>query len=77
MSTRHGVTNASAPAPFSPAAEDGDGGLVPVYLTAAVRTSGGPGPGVKRLPRAEAGSLVARRIAVHGDQPPTGYLGAL
>ena len=41
--------------------------------TNAVRTSAGPGPGVKYLPPAEAGSLVARRLAVHGDQPPRGY----
>jgi len=48
-----------------------------VYPTAAVRTSDGPGPGAKRLPRAEAGRLVAARIAVHGDKPPAGYLGVL
>jgi hypothetical protein len=45
---------------------------VPVYLTNAVRTSAGPGPGPKMLPSPEAGALVRDRLAVYGDQPPRG-----
>jgi len=47
--------------------------LVPVFLTSAVRTSDGPGPGVKHLPPAEANRLISMRYAVGGDQPPRGY----
>jgi hypothetical protein len=71
----YGATaNATTPVPPPPG---GSGDPVPVYLTTAVRTSQGPGPGPKMLPPAEASSLVARRLAVHGDQPPAGFLGAL
>jgi hypothetical protein len=49
--------------------------LVTVYMTVAIRTSAGPGPGVKRLPAAEANLLISRKHAVSGDQPPRGYLG--
>jgi len=42
--------------------------LVAVFVTVAVRTSDGPGPGVRRVPPGEA----ARR-AVYGDQPPRGF----
>jgi len=31
--------------------------------------------GVKLLPPAEPGRLVAARVAVHGDQPPRGFPG--
>jgi hypothetical protein len=55
------------------AADDGQDRTVPVFVTAAVRTSDGPGPGVKRVPAAEAAALVANRRAVWGDQPPRGY----
>jgi hypothetical protein len=41
-----------------------------VYLVVAVRTSQGPGPGVLELPPAEAASLVARKYAVYGSEPP-------
>jgi hypothetical protein len=71
-----GTANAADP-PVPPAGQEGGGELVPVYLTTAVRTSAGPGPGPKLLPPAEASSLVGRRLAVYGDQPPRGYLGAL
>ncbi len=54
---------------------EGDEQLTPVYLTTAVRTSRGPGPGVLYLPLAEAGALVGRRLAVHGTQPPHGFGG--
>lgn len=47
--------------------------LVPVYLTVGVRTSGGPGPGVVRVPREEAARLVAARHGVAGERPPRGY----
>jgi hypothetical protein len=43
---------------------------VQVYVTNAVRTSTGPGPGPKTLPEAEAGQLVKDRHAVYGSEPP-------
>ncbi len=46
--------------------------LVTVYVTNGVRTSADPGPGVRRLPPAEAAALVGRRHAVYGEQPPQG-----
>jgi hypothetical protein len=46
---------------------------VPVFLTVGVRTSGGPGPGVVRVPRDEAARLVAARHGVPGERPPRGY----
>lgn len=46
---------------------------VPVFLTVAVRTSGGPGPGVVRVPRDEAARIVAARHGVSGERPPRGY----
>jgi hypothetical protein len=58
--------------------------VVTVFLTNAVRTSAGPGPGVKHLPPAEAAVLVTGRdsrgqpvprVAVYGDQPPRGFDG--
>lgn len=47
--------------------------LVPVYLTVGVRTSGGNGPGVVRVPREEAARIVTARHGVAGEQPPRGY----
>jgi hypothetical protein len=61
------------PPAVPPDPERGPGKPVPVFVTVAVRTSDGPGPGVKRLPPAEASALVAMKYAVHGDQPPRGY----
>jgi hypothetical protein len=58
---------------------DGPGGgfeavpLVSVYVTTAVRTSDGPGPGHKRVPPDEAGRLVGNRRATYGDKPPRGF----
>jgi hypothetical protein len=49
--------------------------VLTIYMTSAVRTSAGPGPGVKVLPAAEANRLISRKLAVSGDQPPRGYLG--
>lgn len=46
---------------------------VPVYLTVTVRTSGGNGPGVVKVPREEAAELVRRRCGVSGERPPRGY----
>jgi hypothetical protein len=43
---------------------------VTVYVTNGVRTSQGPGPGVKVLPASEAGALVGMKYAVYGDQNP-------
>jgi hypothetical protein len=47
--------------------------LVDVFLTNAIMTSAGPGPGHKRVPPGEAAALVGNRRAVYGDQPPRGY----
>jgi hypothetical protein len=49
--------------------------LVDVYMTVAIRTSAGPGPGHKRLPAREANLLISRKHAVSGTEPPRGYLG--
>ncbi|HET9966908.1 MAG TPA: hypothetical protein VFQ68_01655 [Streptosporangiaceae bacterium] len=46
---------------------------VPVFVTNAVRTSDGPGPGVKHLPPAEANRLISARYAVGGESPPRGF----
>lgn len=51
-----------------------DDGLVPVYVTTAVRTSAGPGPGVRRVPPDEASWLVRERKGVYGTEPPRGFL---
>ena len=56
-------------APSSDPAHD----LVAVFVTTGVATSDGPGPGVRRLQRAEAGRLVSARLAVHGERPPQRY----
>ena len=46
-------------------------GLVAVSVSGGTRTSEGvAGPGLLRLPAAEAGRLVGERLAVYGDQPP-------
>lgn len=50
-----------------------DGQLVTVFVTTGIRTSGGSGPGVVRVPPAEAAALVADRRAVYGEQAPRGY----
>jgi hypothetical protein len=47
--------------------------LVPVFLTVGVRTSGGNGPGVVRVPRDEAARIVAARHGVSGERPPRGF----
>ena len=64
MATRRSRTSV-APAP--------DDGLVPVFVTNAIRTSAGPGPGPKRVPPDEAGRLVRARLATYGEQPPRGF----
>jgi hypothetical protein len=61
------------PSPTDPAPAGGGEPLVAVYVTTAVRTSDGPGPGVKRVPPDEAGRLVGDRRAVYGEQPPFGF----
>ncbi len=43
---------------------------VTVYVTNGVRTSQGPGPGVKQLPAGEAGALVGMKYAAYGDRSP-------
>jgi hypothetical protein len=43
------------------------------FVTNAVRTSQGPGPGAKQLPAPEAARLLKDRLAVPGDQAPRGY----
>ena len=47
--------------------------LVAVFVTTGIRTSGGNGPGVLRVPPAEAAALVADRRAIYGDRPPRGF----
>jgi len=47
--------------------------LVDVYLTNAVATSGGPGPGVVRVPRDEASRIIAHKLGVPGTHPPRNY----
>ena len=47
--------------------------LVTVYVTNAIMTSAGPGPGPKTLPADEAGRLLRDRLAVSGDRAPRGY----
>ena len=49
------------------------GQLVTVYVTNAIRTSRGVGPGPLKLPPDEAGRLLKDRLAVPGDQAPRGY----
>lgn len=46
---------------------------VPVFLTVGVRTSGGVGPGVVRVPPIEAARIIAGRHGVAGDRSPRGY----
>jgi hypothetical protein len=67
------TSNSSPAMPPPEPAPAGDGDLVPVFLLVGVRTSAGPGPGVKHLPPAEAASLLARKIAVGGSNPPRGW----
>lgn len=50
-----------------------DPDLVPVFVTTGIRTSGGAGPGVVRVPRDEAARIVAGRHGVPGERPPRGY----
>ena len=51
-----------------------DQDLVPVFVTTGIRTSGGPGPGVVRVPRDEAARIVASRHGVAGERAPRGFL---
>lgn len=44
--------------------------LVTIFLTNAVRTSQGPGPGVKHLPASEASRLIHMKYAVYGETDP-------
>lgn len=44
--------------------------VVTIYLTNAVRTSQGPGPGVKRLPASGANALCAMKYTVYSDREP-------
>jgi hypothetical protein len=69
---RHGTDNAAMQHSATDAPGGGDG-LVPVFVTNAVRTSAGPGPGVRRVPPDEAGRLVHSRLATYGDRPPRGF----
>src|SRR5260370_30868802 len=60
----------ATPQPVPPGQE-----LADVYMTVAIRTSAGPGPGHKRLPQAEANLLIARKHAVAGTEPPRSFHG--
>ena len=50
-----------------------DGGLVPVFLTVAIRTSGGSGPGVVRVPPDEASRIINDHHGVPGTVAPRGF----
>jgi hypothetical protein len=69
-----GAANATDP-PVPPDPVAGDGDLVEVFCTVAVRTSAGPDVGPKLVPPAEAASLVGRRMAVYGSTGPRGWPG--
>jgi len=43
---------------------------VTIYVVVGVRTSAGPGPGVKTLPASEAGAIVSMKYAAYGDRDP-------
>jgi hypothetical protein len=47
--------------------------LLTVYVTTAIMTSAGPGPGALRVPLDEAGRLVRDRKAIYGSRPPRGF----
>lgn len=52
-----------------------DGDLVPVFVTVGVRVSSSERtPGLVRVPREEAGRIVAMRHGVAGERPPRGFL---
>jgi hypothetical protein len=69
------MTAANESPPLEPPAAPADGPLVPVFVSVAVRTTAGPGPGVKLVPPAEASRLVSAKLAVHGERPPRGWPG--
>jgi len=47
--------------------------LITVFATNGTRTSAGCGPGVLRLPPAEAARLVAAKLAVYGEAAPRNF----
>jgi hypothetical protein len=67
------TSNASVPpVPPEPGGDDGD--LVTVFVAAGgIRTSDGPGPGVRHVSPAEAAWLIQMRYAVAGETPPRGF----
>lgn len=67
------TSNVPDPPLVPPDIPAGEGDPVPVFLVNATRTSGGAGPGVVRVPPAEAARLVSQKLAVHGDKPPRGW----
>jgi hypothetical protein len=67
------ATNASPP-PEGWAPGKDSGKPVPVFVINGVRVSTGEEtPGLVHVPPAEAGALVAARVAVHGENPPRGW----
>jgi len=46
---------------------------VAIYLTNAIATSAGSGPGVVRVPRDEASRIIAHKLGVPGSAPPRSY----
>jgi hypothetical protein len=67
------ATNQSPPQPPAP---DTFGDPVPVFVTNGVRVSTGERtPGLVHVPPAEAGALIAARVAVAGEKPPQGWSG--
>jgi hypothetical protein len=66
-----GVSNATDP-PIPPP-DPGDGSLVEVFLTVAIRCSDGTGSGVHHVGAAEAQALVNSKMAIYGSRPPRGW----
>jgi hypothetical protein len=72
------VNTASNQSPSQPGwapGQDASGDPVAVFVINGVRTSDGPGPGVRHVPPAEASALIAARTAVAGDKPPPNWPG--
>ena len=47
--------------------------LITVFAVNGTRTSAGCGPGVLRLPPAEAARIVSAKLAVYGEAPPRNF----
>jgi hypothetical protein len=67
------TSNMPDPPQVPPDIPAGEGDKVACFVLNGTRTSDGSGPGVKRLDPAEAGRLIAMKMAVAGDRPPRGW----